>query len=462
MPDKEYPPAPGKEDPGQSELVDTLTELQEKRVSSLRTKVLSVLIVVMCLIVALPLLVSRDRAERLAGRFDAARRLESVEVPADAQSGADQELIAAIDRPPRRAPSPRSGPGRPPVEELIARAAAASGIPPQDASALAEMIASQSRTFGADPLWTAAIVAAESSFNPKARGKNGKLGLMQISPQMEKEILKLRGLRSLGGADLYDPGYNLSLGLWYIKFLEHFFDGRADDALAAFNMGVKPFARAKESGSPLPQEARGYLAAVNEFIARFAETPAPARSEEPAPSPAAAPSPQPSADPAPSPPSPLPPGLSSILEPVVLPAAEKLVLGELVLKHSADAGMDADLVGAVIMAESTFNAAAAGPGGRIGLLQIDPSQAESLAHTAGIAWEGPDQLADPSINLRLGLILLKKSLEEFPGDLDSGLLSFNLGKGEAEKIKQGLSPLPKLAQRYLHNIRTALARARGA
>ncbi len=65
------------------------------------------------------------------------------------------------------------------------------------------------RDVGIDPLLIVAIMAVESSFNPKAQSNMGALGLMQVIPKYHKD--KMGGKR--GKNALFDPEFNVQVGI---------------------------------------------------------------------------------------------------------------------------------------------------------------------------------------------------------------------------------------------------------
>jgi soluble lytic murein transglycosylase len=87
-----------------------------------------------------------------------------------------------------------------------------------------------------DPALLAAVVYAESRFDPTARSEAGAVGLMQLLPETAKGI----ALRTGGGrfvvADLLDPEINVRYGSWYLDHLRARYGGTRL-ALAAYHAG---------------------------------------------------------------------------------------------------------------------------------------------------------------------------------------------------------------------------------
>lgn len=90
---------------------------------------------------------------------------------------------------------------------------------------------------GLDPYLVAAVVNAESGWDPDATSRQGARGLMQIMPDTGSWAADQTGLQGYQPNMLYDPGINLRLGCWYLASLRRQFDGSDLLALAAYNGG---------------------------------------------------------------------------------------------------------------------------------------------------------------------------------------------------------------------------------
>lgn len=93
---------------------------------------------------------------------------------------------------------------------------------------------------GVNPALVKAVVWRESRFNPRARGRAGELGLMQIREPAARDWAKAGGMADFQFADLAKPGTNLFAGAWYLGRLLHRYrhtDNPAVFALAAYNAG---------------------------------------------------------------------------------------------------------------------------------------------------------------------------------------------------------------------------------
>lgn len=154
-------------------------------------------------------------------------------LPAAAQITASRNgdgvlVLTGVGRP--RAPSAR--PTRRPSPELVA------------------LIERFARMRGLEPSLVHAVIAAESSYDPRAVSKRGALGLMQLMPETAQE---------LGVEDPFDPEANVGGGTLYLRrLLDRFGDLRL--ALAAYNAG--PTAVARHGDVPPFDETRSYVARV--------------------------------------------------------------------------------------------------------------------------------------------------------------------------------------------------------
>jgi soluble lytic murein transglycosylase-like protein len=113
------------------------------------------------------------------------------------------------------------------------------------------IIRSAARRYSVDELLVAAIVEAESSFNPMAISPVGAIGLMQVMPATAA---------TFGAADPSNPAVNIDLGARYLSRLLNRFGGDLELALAAYNAG--PGAVDRYDGMPPYRETRAYVGRV--------------------------------------------------------------------------------------------------------------------------------------------------------------------------------------------------------
>ena len=95
-------------------------------------------------------------------------------------------------------------------------------------------------------------------------------------------------------------------------------------------------------------------------------------------------------------------------------------------------GVDADLVHAVIAAESGYNPNAVSPKGAIGLMQVMPATAADYG--VGSA----DALFDPKTNVDVGTRHLKRLLNKY-GSIRQAVAAYNAGEGALERNNAALA-----------------------
>lgn len=118
---------------------------------------------------------------------------------------------------------------------------------------IANTIIEESEKYGFDPIFLMAVIENESSFNPKAIGTSGEIGLMQITPQTAEWITKKYNLDWKGKNSLKDPITNIRIGSAYLAYLREKFEFQSQLYLAAYNMGSTNVRRALEK-QILPKE----------------------------------------------------------------------------------------------------------------------------------------------------------------------------------------------------------------
>jgi soluble lytic murein transglycosylase len=130
------------------------------------------------------------------------------------------------------------------------------------------LIAREAAAHHIDPDLVWSITYEETYFRPWTNGKNGEIGLMQVTPLVARAWATETEPRS--GPDaatlLRDPEHNIQIGCWYLeKFSDEYHDapGREARMLAAYNAGpgrAAEWSRVAEGARPLSEQ---------EFIARI-------------------------------------------------------------------------------------------------------------------------------------------------------------------------------------------------
>ena len=127
-------------------------------------------------------------------------------------------------------------------------------LPLQDAALIREQAAAKHL----DPALVAAVIYAESKFEPRP-SVAGAQGLMQILPATAYYLAHLSGGVSFTASDLSEPSVNLAYGSYYLRYLLNHYDGDEMLAVAAYNAGLTNvdewIARAHAEGTQLRPEA---------------------------------------------------------------------------------------------------------------------------------------------------------------------------------------------------------------
>ncbi len=137
----------------------------------------------------------------------------------------------------------------------------------------AELINQAGKTYGISPELVAAIIKAESSFQPRALSKAGAYGLMQVMPGtwrlVNSQALVCSGRHEgeCGSECFYNPELNIAVGTCYLSQLAKRYPGHAELAVAAYNAG--PGAVDKYGGIPPYAETSDYVARVVDYWYQF-------------------------------------------------------------------------------------------------------------------------------------------------------------------------------------------------
>jgi len=99
-----------------------------------------------------------------------------------------------------------------------------------------DIIREQARAKRLDPALIAAVIYAESKFDPRPSAA-GAQGLMQILPQTAEFLARRSGAKTFTTADLATPRVNIAYGSYYLRYLLDEYGGSKMLALAAYNGG---------------------------------------------------------------------------------------------------------------------------------------------------------------------------------------------------------------------------------
>lgn len=107
-----------------------------------------------------------------------------------------------------------------------------------------DAIIKESAKHSLDPYFVMAVISGESSFNPKAVGPVGEIGLMQLRISTGEWMAKKMKMKWKGEKTLNDPIANIKLGTAYLAWLRERFKGHGQLYVAAYNMGAVSVKRA--------------------------------------------------------------------------------------------------------------------------------------------------------------------------------------------------------------------------
>jgi soluble lytic murein transglycosylase len=109
------------------------------------------------------------------------------------------------------------------------------------------LIARQAGIYRLDPNLVWSVIYEETYFSPWKNGKDGEIGLMQITPAVGRDWATETGMKDLEkqmadnpAVQLRDPERNIQIGCWYLeKFYEQYRDTPDAEArmVAAYNAG---------------------------------------------------------------------------------------------------------------------------------------------------------------------------------------------------------------------------------
>lgn len=135
-----------------------------------------------------------------------------------------------------------------------------------------EIVAAAGR-HGLDPELVRAVIFRESRFDPRARGRSGEIGLMQVLPSgAAAEWARVLKRPRPSERDLFDVKVNLEVGCWYLaRALRRWrsYDRGVELALAQYNAGesrAQKWAPPEKNGDVL---SRVNIASTRKYITKI-------------------------------------------------------------------------------------------------------------------------------------------------------------------------------------------------
>jgi len=141
-----------------------------------------------------------------------------------------------------------------------------------------------------------------------------------------------------------------------------------------------------------------------------------------------------------------------------LPETERWEIARVVEEQSSQYGYDPLFIIAMMEIESSCSPVARGPRGSVGLIQLRPATARSVAREIGLPWRGTHMLTRPGVNVPLGLRYLWKLERQFK-DPYLAVAAYNLGPARVERMPRerarGTRYVRKIMARYENLLATA-------
>ncbi len=143
-----------------------------------------------------------------------------------------------------------------------------SGFTPQERDVIGEVIFTQSKRLGYDPILLLALILTESSFRKGQESYMGAQGLMQVLPSTGYWLSNKYKMPWKGDMSLFDPHYNIRIGSYYLfELILKFKDVKK--ALIAYNMGPEALSGRIKLKERIPE---GYARVVMEQYKMLKET----------------------------------------------------------------------------------------------------------------------------------------------------------------------------------------------
>ncbi len=102
----------------------------------------------------------------------------------------------------------------------------------EEASPYSKIITKYAKAYGVPVDLAHAVVKIESNFNPKARGRAGEVGLMQIKPA----TARMMGYKG-SVKNLYNPDTNIQFGMKYLAQAHELGGGKTCGTILKYNAG---------------------------------------------------------------------------------------------------------------------------------------------------------------------------------------------------------------------------------
>ena len=120
-------------------------------------------------------------------------------------------------------------------------------------------------------------------------------------------------------------------------------------------------------------------------------------------------------------------------ENVALEDDQAKIISEMVYDESVRCNVDYRLILALMKIESNFRFDAVSGRGARGLMQVKPTLAKYTAEAVGIGWQGVKTLDEPEKNIKIGVHIFSKLVEDFQG-INMALHAYHVGPTRLREI----------------------------
>ena len=119
-------------------------------------------------------------------------------------------------------------------------------------------------------------------------------------------------------------------------------------------------------------------------------------------------------------------------------------------KYAAERNLRPNFIAAVIFTESRFHKDSVSGAGAVGLMQLMPGTAASIAAEMG---EPMGNLHDPDTNIKYGTWYLRGLMDKFNNDVDLVLAAYNAGVNRAHSYNERGVPLPYETVSFIQKVK---------
>lgn len=120
--------------------------------------------------------------------------------------------------------------------------------PAAEADNIARTLVQLCEKYKLNPKFILGVIFIESSFDSFAVSPKGAMGLLQLMPDTAQWVAQRLSLPWENPVYLFDPIYNLRLGVGYLAMLKNRYGEDMKAVLSAYNAGPGNFERGRESG----------------------------------------------------------------------------------------------------------------------------------------------------------------------------------------------------------------------